>query len=100
MVGAWAHEGRTGSAAGRVSTSIRAGNREDSVSHKRLGLSVGAAHCAGPGDLLQSSSRPRMHGREEAMRSASYNDIAEWYDQWLRDRPIYQDVLLPNLLAL
>jgi ubiquinone/menaquinone biosynthesis C-methylase UbiE len=31
---------------------------------------------------------------------ASYNDIAEWYDRFLRERPIYKEVILPNLLAL
>jgi len=30
----------------------------------------------------------------------SYDDIAEWYDAYLRDRPIYSEVILPNLLAL
>jgi SAM-dependent methyltransferase len=34
------------------------------------------------------------------MTHASYNDIAEWYDQFLRDRPVYTEVILPNLLAL
>ena len=34
------------------------------------------------------------------MTQASYNDIAEWYDQFLRDRPVYTEVILPNLLAL
>lgn len=34
------------------------------------------------------------------MTYASYNDIAEWYDQYLRERPIYSEVILPNLLAL
>jgi ubiquinone/menaquinone biosynthesis C-methylase UbiE len=31
---------------------------------------------------------------------ASYNDIAQWYDQFLRERPVYTEVILPNLLAL
>jgi hypothetical protein len=34
------------------------------------------------------------------MTQASYNDIAEWYDQFLRERPVYTEVILPNLLAL
>jgi SAM-dependent methyltransferase len=34
------------------------------------------------------------------MTQASYNDIAQWYDQFLRERPVYMEVLLPNLLAL
>src|SRR5690349_20932827 len=34
------------------------------------------------------------------MSQASYNDIAEWYDQFLRERPVYKEVILPNLLAL
>jgi SAM-dependent methyltransferase len=34
------------------------------------------------------------------MSQATYNDIAEWYDRYLHDRPIYFEVLLPNLLDL
>jgi ubiquinone/menaquinone biosynthesis C-methylase UbiE len=34
------------------------------------------------------------------MTHASYNEIAEWYDSFLRERPVYTEVLLPNLLAL
>ena len=34
------------------------------------------------------------------MTPASYNDIAQWYDQFLRERPIYAEVILPNLLTL
>jgi ubiquinone/menaquinone biosynthesis C-methylase UbiE len=34
------------------------------------------------------------------MAQASYNDIAQWYDQFLRERPIYTEVILPSLLAL
>jgi hypothetical protein len=34
------------------------------------------------------------------MTQASYNDIAQWYDQFLRERPVYMEVLLPNLLVL
>jgi len=34
------------------------------------------------------------------MPQASYNDIAQWYDQFLRDRPVYTEVILPNLLSL
>ena len=34
------------------------------------------------------------------MTQASYNDIAEWYNQFLRERPVYTEVILPNLLAL
>ncbi|GHO71974.1 methyltransferase [Ktedonobacter sp. SOSP1-52] len=34
------------------------------------------------------------------MTHASYNDIAQWYDQFLRERPIYTEVILPNLLTL
>ena len=34
------------------------------------------------------------------MTKASYNDIAEWYDHYLRDRPVYTEVILPNLLDL
>lgn len=38
--------------------------------------------------------------KERTMKPASYNNIAEWYDQFLRDRPIYTEVILPNLLDL
>jgi ubiquinone/menaquinone biosynthesis C-methylase UbiE len=34
------------------------------------------------------------------MTKASYNDIAEWYDQFLRERPVYMDVILPGVFAL
>ena len=34
------------------------------------------------------------------MAQASYDDIAQWYDQFLRERPVYTEVILPNLLAL
>ncbi len=34
------------------------------------------------------------------MSQTSYNDIAQWYDQFLRERPIYSEVILPNLLML
>src|SRR5215471_10549400 len=38
--------------------------------------------------------------KERAMTQASYNDIAEWYDQFLQARPVYKEVILPNLLRL
>jgi hypothetical protein len=38
--------------------------------------------------------------KERAMTHASYNEIAEWYDQFLHEQPVYTEVLLPNLLAL
>jgi ubiquinone/menaquinone biosynthesis C-methylase UbiE len=38
--------------------------------------------------------------KERAMTQASYNDIAQWYDQFLQARPVYTEVILPNLLAL
>jgi 2-polyprenyl-3-methyl-5-hydroxy-6-metoxy-1,4-benzoquinol methylase len=38
--------------------------------------------------------------KERAVTHASYNDIAQWYDQFLRERPVYTEVLLPNLLRL
>lgn len=31
---------------------------------------------------------------------ATYNDIAEWYDRYLGERPIYYEVLRPAVLAL
>ncbi len=34
------------------------------------------------------------------MTQASYNDIARWYDRFLRERPVYTEVILPSLLAL
>src|SRR5438132_266050 len=34
------------------------------------------------------------------MTQASYNDFAEWYDQFLRERPVYYEVVLPNVLEL
>ncbi len=34
------------------------------------------------------------------MSQATYNDIADWYDQYLGERPIYYEVLLPNVLDL
>src|SRR2546429_8735226 len=34
------------------------------------------------------------------MTRASYNDIAQWYDQFVRERPVYMEVILPGLLSL
>ena len=34
------------------------------------------------------------------MTQASYDDIAEWYDHFLQERPVYLEVILPNLLEL
>ncbi len=34
------------------------------------------------------------------MTQAAYNDIAAWYDNYLNDNPIYQEMLLPSLLEL
>jgi len=34
------------------------------------------------------------------MSSTTYNDIAEWYDRYLRDNPLYQEVILPNVLEM
>jgi 2-polyprenyl-3-methyl-5-hydroxy-6-metoxy-1,4-benzoquinol methylase len=31
---------------------------------------------------------------------ASYDDIAEWYDIYLQENPIYHEIVLPNLLEL
>lgn len=41
-----------------------------------------------------------MASKERPTTQASYNDIAQWYDQFLQDRPVYTEVILPNLLAL
>jgi ubiquinone/menaquinone biosynthesis C-methylase UbiE len=38
--------------------------------------------------------------QETALTRTSYNDIAEWYDQYLQERPIYSEVILPNILEL
>lgn len=38
--------------------------------------------------------------QENAMALGSYDDIADWYDQFLLERPVYQEVVLPNLLTL
>src|SRR5579883_647242 len=34
------------------------------------------------------------------MSTRTYNDIAGWYDQYLRDNPLYREVILPNVLAM
>jgi len=34
------------------------------------------------------------------MSNTSYNDIAGWYDAYLRENPLYREVVLPNVLAL
>ena len=34
------------------------------------------------------------------MSTRTYNDIADWYDQYLRDNPLYREVILPNVLAM
>lgn len=34
------------------------------------------------------------------MSHASYNDIAGWYDSYLREKPIYDEIVLPYLLEL
>jgi ubiquinone/menaquinone biosynthesis C-methylase UbiE len=34
------------------------------------------------------------------MSQTSYNDIAEWYDHFLQERPVYFEVILPNVLEL
>ena len=34
------------------------------------------------------------------MTQVSYDNIAEWYDQLLRERPVYTEVILPNLWTL
>ncbi|MDQ2902348.1 MAG: class I SAM-dependent methyltransferase [Ktedonobacteraceae bacterium] len=34
------------------------------------------------------------------MTQPSYDDIAEWYDRYLQARPVYDEVILPNLLEL
>ncbi len=34
------------------------------------------------------------------MSQTSYDDIAEWYDHFLQERPVYFEVILPNVLEL
>ncbi len=34
------------------------------------------------------------------MTRASYNDIAEWYDHYLQEKPLYAEIILPQLLEL
>ncbi len=34
------------------------------------------------------------------MNHASYDDIAQWYDSYLRENPIYHELVLPTLLEL
>lgn len=34
------------------------------------------------------------------MSDAAYNDIADWYDSYLREKSIYHNVVLPSLLEL
>lgn len=34
------------------------------------------------------------------MNHTSYDDVAEWYDRYLREHPIYDEVVFPCLLAL
>jgi ubiquinone/menaquinone biosynthesis C-methylase UbiE len=38
--------------------------------------------------------------KEQHMAHAPYNDIAIWYDRYLQEQPIYEDVVLPTLLSL
>ncbi len=34
------------------------------------------------------------------MSNASYNDIVQWYDQYLQDNPLYHKIVLPQLLGM
>lgn len=34
------------------------------------------------------------------MTNAPYNDIATWYDRYLQEQPIYEEIVLPALLSL
>lgn len=34
------------------------------------------------------------------MSTTTYNDIADWYDQYLRDNPLYREVILPSVLEM
>jgi ubiquinone/menaquinone biosynthesis C-methylase UbiE len=34
------------------------------------------------------------------MIDARYDDIAEWYDRYVQERPIYREIILPGLFAL
>jgi ubiquinone/menaquinone biosynthesis C-methylase UbiE len=35
-----------------------------------------------------------------SVNQASYDNIAEWYDSYLREKPIYHEIVLPTLLEL
>jgi 2-polyprenyl-3-methyl-5-hydroxy-6-metoxy-1,4-benzoquinol methylase len=34
------------------------------------------------------------------MNNSPYDDIADWYDRYLQENPIYQDIVLPNVLDM
>ena len=34
------------------------------------------------------------------MTSVPYDSIADWYDAYLRQNPLYEEVILPGMLAL
>jgi ubiquinone/menaquinone biosynthesis C-methylase UbiE len=38
--------------------------------------------------------------KENAMIPGSYNDIAEWYDRYIRERAVYSEVILPGVMEL
>jgi ubiquinone/menaquinone biosynthesis C-methylase UbiE len=53
-------------------------------------------------EKLDEELRASAQHQEEGMpvNHASYDDIAEWYDSYLRENPIYHEIVLPNLLEL
>jgi ubiquinone/menaquinone biosynthesis C-methylase UbiE len=44
--------------------------------------------------------QPKEIFMSQATDNATYNDIAEWYDRYLDERPIYYEVLRPSVLDL
>ncbi len=50
--------------------------------------------------IYSQEERESPSSKERVVTQASYNEIAQWYDQFLRERPVYTEVILPNLLAL
>jgi ubiquinone/menaquinone biosynthesis C-methylase UbiE len=42
----------------------------------------------------------RREERGDTMSERSYDDIAGWYDEYVRRQPIYSEEVLPNLMSL
>src|SRR5579885_3503936 len=50
--------------------------------------------------IKAQASIKRQQRKEKTMTRASYNDIAEWYDHYLQEKPLYAEIILPQLLEL